>query len=393
MRRMIAALTVLIGVMAGARADEGVGIVAKQVFELERYETLGGAMIAPLRVGWEAYGTLSEARDNVVLIPHFFSGTSAAAGRYSAEQQLPGYWDPIIGPGRPIDTDRFYVVSVDSLVNLNANDPHVTTTGPATENAATGAPFGLDFPIVRIEDFVHVQKALLDQLGVTRLHAVVGASMGALQAYAWASEYPEMVERLVPVIGAGGADPFLVAWLDLWAAPIRNDPAWQDGAYDAKAPPATGLAEALKIVTLHARHHDWAAKGFGTAWADASADPGASLANRFKVDATLDAAGATRARTADANHFLYLVRANQLFAGVSAEAAAERLRRIEAPTLLIASKGDLVFLPPRIEETRDAIAADGTPVELVWLDAGNGHLDGIVAIAGAGEAIRAFLER
>lgn len=177
----------------------GLDNVTKQVFEMPSYTTVGGDTIAPVRIGWEAYGKLNEAGDNAILITHYFSGTSHAAGRYDGEDSA-GYWDAIIGPGKPLDTNRYYVVSSDTLVNLNAKDPRVTTTGPASHNPDTAEPWGTDFPLVTIRDFVNVQKALLDELGIKRLHAVMGASMGALQAYEWASAYPEQVERLIPVI-------------------------------------------------------------------------------------------------------------------------------------------------------------------------------------------------
>ena len=108
-------------------------------------------------------------------------------------------------------------------VNINVNDPKVTTTGPASLDPDTGKPYGMSFPVVSIRDFVNVQKALVESLGISKLKAVVGPSMGALQAYEWATAYPEMVERIVPVIGAAGGDPFLIAWLDIWAQPIRTD--------------------------------------------------------------------------------------------------------------------------------------------------------------------------
>jgi len=147
-------------------------------------------MIKDAKVGWEAYGELNEAKDNVVLITHFFSGTSHAAGRYAEDDAAPGYWDYLIGPGKPIDTDEFYVISWDTLVNLNVGLPDVVTTGPASTDPDTGRPYGMEFPIVTIRDFVNVQNALLESLGITRLDAVMGASMGALQGYEWRPPIP-----------------------------------------------------------------------------------------------------------------------------------------------------------------------------------------------------------
>src|SRR6516165_5700330 len=185
-------------------------IVEKKVFELPRFTTAANATIKNVRIGWEAAGALNADKSNAVLITHFFSGTSHAFGKYAAGDSAAGYWDSIIGPGKPIDTNKYYVVSSDTLVNLNANAPNVVTTGPATIDPDTGKPYGMRFPVVGIKDFVRVQKALIDSLGVRKLKAVVGASMGGFQAYEWAASYPEMVERIVPVVATPAPDLYLI---------------------------------------------------------------------------------------------------------------------------------------------------------------------------------------
>lgn len=368
-------------------------LVEKQVFELDQFTTQGGASIQSVKVGWEAYGTLNEAKDNVILIAHYFSGNSHAAGKYAAADPRPGYWDAIIGSGKPIDTDRYYVISVDTLVNLGTGNPKVITTGPASTNPDTGKPYGMSFPIVTIRDFVEVQKALLDSLGISKLHAVMGASMGSLQAYEWAATYPDRVERLIPVIGSGWADGDLIAWLNIWAAPIRLDPNWNGGDYYDGAAPVKGLAESLKIVTLHAQHWEWSNGVFGRSWAQEGADPAAGFDNLFKIEAVLDGAGLARAKTSDANHFLYLAKANQLFYTGHGKSLYEGLLAIEAPVLMIHTDEDLVFPGDAVRDTASVIKSDGTPVEIVELQGTRGHLDGVLSIAQAGPRIRAFLEK
>ena len=166
-------------------------IVEKKVFELPEFQTSGGALIRNLRVGWESYGKLNADRSNAILIAHYFSGTSHAAGRYTTEDVFPGYWDALIGPGKAIDTERYFVLSSDTLVNLNARDPRVVTTGPASIDPATGKPYGLSFPLVTIRDFVAVQKALVDHLGIPKLHAVMGPSMGGCRRSPGPSPIPK----------------------------------------------------------------------------------------------------------------------------------------------------------------------------------------------------------
>jgi homoserine O-acetyltransferase len=360
-------------------------LVEKKVFELPRYTTRNGAVIEKPRIGWESYGTLNRDRSNAILVTHYFSGTSHAAGRYSPEDELPGYWDAIIGPGKPIDTNKYFVLSSDTLVNLNARDPKVITTGPASRNPATGVQYGMSFPVVSIHDFVTVQKALVESLGISRLRAVIGPSMGALQAYQWAVSYPAMIDRIVPVIGAAGGDPFLIAWLDIWSIPVRLDPKWRGGNYPEDDPPVAGLTGALKIVTLHAQQSEWARSTFGNAPAEEGRDPAQALANGFKIEAALQDFAAARAAMADANNFLYLIRANQL--------AGADPAHIKAPTLLVYAPADLVFPQPWSERTAAALRNAGTPVNMIALDGPNGHLNGILNISQAGPPIAEFLAR
>jgi homoserine O-acetyltransferase len=368
------------------------GMVEKKNFEMDSFTTQGGETIPNVTVGWEAYGELNEARDNAILITHFFSGTSHAAGRYDQDGEPTGYWDAIIGPGKALDTDEYYIISSDTLVNLGANDPNVTTTGPASINPDTGEPWGMDFPVVTIRDFVEVQRELLESQGIESLHAVMGASMGALQAIEWASAYPDRVERLIPVIGGGVADPWLLATLSAWAAPIRLDANWNEGNYYNGEPPTDGLKEALKLVTLNANHWQWANETFNRDWADEARDPAQDITARYAIEQTLDDIAAARAATSDANHLLYLVRANQLFMAGHGDSLEEGLAAIEAPTLMLYSENDLVFAPEGVRRTAELIEADGTDVTLETLDGNRGHLDGVVAIDQASDTLRAFLQ-
>jgi homoserine O-acetyltransferase len=359
-------------------------IVEKKTFELPRYETVAGDTIKNVRIGWEAAGTLNGDKSNAVLITHFFSGSSHAFGKYAASDSAAGYWDGIIGPGKPIDTSKYYVISSDTLVNFNAKAPNVVTTGPATINPDTGKPYGMTFPVVSIKDFVRVQKALIDSLGITRLR-VVGASMGGLQAYEWAASYPGIVERIVAAISTPSADLYLIAWLGAWAEPVRLDPKWNGGDYYGRDEPLEGIKTGLKVATLHAFHYEWADKAFHGGPAEEGKDPKTAFANRFKVETELADFIAQRAAVVDANQFLYLVKANQL--------ASADISRIKAPVLAIATPTDALFPPARVAQALEKIAANGIAVETAQVTGPNGHWNGVLAIAQASEKIRAFLER
>ena len=391
MMRTAALLVTLVVNLLATSAGAYDGPVQKKTFSMPSYTTVNGQTIKDVRVGWESYGTLNAARDNVILITHFYSGTSHAAGKYAPTDAVPGYWDAIIGAGKPIDTDRFFVVSSDTLVNLNVKVPSVVTTGPASINPDTGKPYGMSFPIVTIRDFVNVQKALLDSLGIKTLYAVAGASMGSLQAYEWAAAYPDMVPRIIPVIPAAEAKAFLIGWLDIWSAPIMLDPHWNNGDYYGKQEPLQGLALALKTVTLHAGHWGWADKTFGRKWAAPDRDPAKAWTNRFLIEETLDKLAAARAKVADANSFLYLARANQLFVTGHKGSLEEGLKDVKAKVLLIPAASDLLLFPAWSRDTAELLKKQGRSVEYTEIAGDGGHLDGVLAITSAGEAIRKFL--
>jgi homoserine O-acetyltransferase/O-succinyltransferase len=385
-----ALLALLLSATPGGAYD---GPVEKKTFAMPSYTTVGGQTIKNVRVGYETYGALNGVRDNVILICHFYSGNSHAAGKYKASDAAPGYWDAIIGAGKPIDTDKFFVVSSDTLANLNVKDPNTITTGPASVNPDTGKPYAMSFPIVTIRDFVNVQKALLDSLGIKALHAVMGASMGALQSYEWAAAYPGVVQRIVPVIGAPEIDAYSVGWLNIWAAPIMLDPKWNRGDYYGKDEPVEGLALALKTVTLHARHYGWAAKTFGRKWAVLDKDPAKGWDSKFAIEDALDKVALARAKASDANSFLYLAKANQLFVTGHKGALEDGLRDVRAKILLVPAQSDLLLFPEYSKRAMAILRSQGREVEYFEIEGDGGHLDGVLAVTKAGEVIRKFLNQ
>jgi len=364
------------------------GIVKKEVFTLPTYTAVNGKVIKVVRVGYESYGTLNAAKDNVILICHYFTGSSHAAGKYKPEDAAPGYWDAIIGAGKAIDTDKYFVISIDTLLNVNTKDPNVTTTGPSTIDPDTGKPYGMTFPVVSFRDFVNVQKALLDSLGIKKLVAVAGASGGGIQATEWAAAYPEMVERVIAVIAPGlEIDAYGVGMLNLWGMPITLDPKWNGGNYYGREEPTEGVAQALKLLALTLGTDSGMEKRYGRKWAAADKDPGAALGNLYAIEDGLYKGGAARAKTVDANHFLYLVKANQLFS-VSAEA-----KKIKAKFLFVPAKSDPLFPPWMARRAMDTLRAQGNAVDIFEIEGDGGHYDGLFQVSQASAAIRDFLGR
>jgi homoserine O-acetyltransferase len=371
-------------------------LVVKQRFETTNFKTFNGETIKQVAVGWESYGQLNAQKDNVILVTHYFSANSHAAGKYSKDDQQAGYWDPLIGPGKAIDTNKFYVISVDSLANLGANDPNVITTGPASINPDTGKAYGLDFPVVTIRDFVNVQKLVLESLGINKLHAVIGASMGSMQAIDWASAYPDWVPRMISVIGSGQSDAWTTVLLERWVIPIRLDPNWRNGDYYGHTPPTEGLIAALMFITQDAL----TPKAFNQIGQTKAINhyalqtqPLHSIKGTYSIVNWLRERAETRAKLLDANHLLYLARASQLFITGHGKNLAAGLQKIKAKSLFLPSGNDLLLMPYLSHEANQQLIDLGKDSHLEELSGDSGHLNGVLNISQKAQKIKEFIEQ
>lgn len=368
-------------------------IVEKQRFDIPVFTTFNGKQIRDVKVGWEAYGRLNADKNNVILITHYFSGSSHAAGKYNPNDASSGYWDSLIGPGKAIDTNRFYVISVDTLANLNAYDPTVITTGPASTNPDTGKAYGLDFPVVTIRDFVNVQKALLESLGISKLYAVVGPSMGSMQAIDWASAYPDWVERMISVIGAGQSDAWTTAALEHWATPITLDNNWNNGAYTKDNGPFDGLVASLMLITQHALTPAFFnEQGSALGFKNTEVAPLNDIRQSHSIVNWLRERAQARAKSMDANHLLYLVRACQLFVAGHKNNLEQGLASIKAKTLFIPAETDLLLMPYLSQRAHQGLTSMNNDSTMVTLNGKLGHLEGVSNVSHQAEAIRQFLE-
>jgi homoserine O-acetyltransferase len=238
-----------------------VGVVETQHHELSLPVALDcGRELHPVRIAYETYGRLSPTRDNVILVCHALSGDAHAAG-YSAQASGPstrdgfgaedrdgtsgkalGWWDGMIGPGKAFDTDRYFVISTNLLGGCRGS------TGPSSLDPATGAPYGPDFPVITVADMVRTEAQFLDDLGIERLAAVAGGSLGGMQAFEWAILYPERVDAVVSIASTHALAPQGVAWNAIAREAIMRDPAWQGGRYYGNADkPTAGMGVARMI--------------------------------------------------------------------------------------------------------------------------------------------------
>ena len=364
------------------------GIVQKQKFTIPQFTMANGATVNEVEVGWEAYGTLNADKSNTILVTHYHTGNSHAAGKYKEDDKDPGYWDQIIGPGLALDTDKYYVISSDMLANVSPNLPTVITTGPSTINPHTGKHYGLTFPPIAMIDQVKVQKALLNSLGITRLHAVIGASGGAFMAGEWAAAEPDMVPRAIQVAG-GGLDmsAMNIFMLEKWNMPIYVDKNWNNGDYYDGPPPYDGVTATMYYITVEARSWDTLDKLYGKSkWAAPDKDPGRSVLVDYAINSDMKDIGKTRALVADANHLIYTSHALQGYT------TSDRLPKIKAKYLFVPSRGDTVFPASLSYAAAAKLKEFGLKAEVFELDCGYGHLDALFGVQQATSVLKWFLD-
>jgi len=371
-------------------AAGSVGTVETQFLDLPAPLALDcGRTLHPVRIAYETYGTLSPARDNVILVCHALSGDAHAAGfaktpppestrdGFGAEDRDGtagrglGWWDGMIGPGKAFDTDRFFVVSTNLLGGCRG------TTGPSSTNPATGNPYGSDFPVITVADMVRAERAFLSEIGIARLAAIAGGSLGGMQALEWAVLYPDQVDAIVVIASTAALQPQGVAWNAIARNAIMADPAWQGGHYygTGRAPNGgMGVARMVGHITyLSAKS---VADKFGRRLQFADDIRYTLTEPEFEVESYLRHQADTFVRRFDANTYLYTSRALTYFDlarqyGGGSLAAA--LRNVSGRTLLIAFSSDWLYPPSGSAEIADALRAVGKDVEFHVIEAPYGH--------------------
>lgn len=361
-------------------------LTTKQVAPLGDLELRCGQTLRDVQLGYETYGTLNAAKDNAVLICHFFSGNSHAAGKYQDTDALPGWWDAVIGPGKAIDTNRWFVVAVDALGCVRIDAPHGITTGPTSLNPATGTPYGPDFPPLHVVDSVHAQRRLLDQLGIQRLAAVAGPSYGAMQSLCWAATYPERVERVIAAIAPAELQAREIGFYAVMRDAIRLDPAFQGGRYETQ--PRQGLATALKLMILLAGGRVDFDLAFGRR--PAPAESGHATA----MEAWLEQEAHLRSSLCDANAWIGMLESNirwDLAEGYLSLRHA--LKGFTGRVLLVPGARDELLPSAHYHvPVVQALAEAGIEHDIYLLPPEKGHLAGLGDIGRASEAIRRILD-
>src|SRR5215203_5065163 len=386
-----------------------VGIVDTMFLDLPTPVRLDcGRELHPVRIAYETYGTLSPARDNVVLVCHALSGDAHAAGvarvtppsstrdgfaaedRDRASSQGLGWWDGMIGPGKAFDTNRYFVVSTNLLGGCRG------TTGPSSTNPATGQPYGSDFPVITVADMVRAERAFLDVLGIERLAAVAGGSLGGMQAFEWAIRYPDQVDAIVAIASTHALQPQGVAWNAIARNAIMADPAWQGGHfYGTGRKPDAGMGIARMVGHITYLSAKSVSDKFGRRLQTGGDIRYTVTDAEFAVESYLRHQADSFVKRFDANTYLYTSRALTYFdlaRQYGGGTLTHALRNVSARTLLIAFSSDWLYPPAGSEEIADALRALGKDVELHVIDAPYGHDCFLLEEARQTPMIRGFLD-
>ncbi|MGQ9662251.1 MAG: homoserine O-acetyltransferase MetX [Kiritimatiellia bacterium] len=383
-----------------------VGVVETNLLKIplpaEGFRLECGRYLPELTVAYETYGTLSPDQDNVVFICHALSGDAHVAGYHGTLGNEPGWWENMVGPGKGIDTNHYFVICANILGGCKG------TTGPSSINPQTGKPYGIFFPPITVADIVEVHRLLLSNLGIKRVAAVIGGSFGGMQALEMALRYPDLVERCICIASAARLSTQALAFDIISRTAITQDPDWQTGNYvTSDRKPVRGLSLARKIGHVTYLSAEMLARKFGRERAPQSSTNGtatsiptpeetpslATLLSNFQVGNYLDYQGRKFVARFDANSYLYITLAMDEYdlyekGGGSLEKALKPLR---ARLLVVALSSDWLFPPEQSIELANAMLSAGKRVSYCLLDAPHGHDAFLVDIENLAQVMRAFL--
>jgi homoserine O-acetyltransferase len=365
-----------------------VGLVETRSVEIELppegFRLESGETLPRIQVAYEAYGELSENRDNVVFVCHALSGDAHAAG-YHVDDEQPGWWEEMIGPGKGIDTDYYHVICANILGGCKG------TTGPSSIDPHTGQPYGSSFPQITVGDMVNVHCLLLKHLGIPRLAAAIGGSFGGMQVMDWAIRYPDMIDRCVCAASAISLSAQALAFDVVGRTAITNDADWQQGDYYGSGKrPEKGLAQARRIGHITYLSPGMMARKFGREKMEE--DTGSALGSNFQVESYLDYQGRKFVKRFDANSYLQITSAMDRFdLEEQYGSAVKAFETINAKMLVVALSEDWLFPPEQSMDIAQSLLKAGKSVSYCQLHAPHGHDAFLVDIEHMAEVIRAFM--
>lgn len=357
-----------------------------------RFALDGGQVLDGVEVAFETWGTLDSTASNAVLLCHAWTGDSHVSGGAGPGHPTPGWWESVVGPGRFIDTDRWFVVCSNVLGGCQG------TTGPSSLHPEDGRPYGSRFPVITIRDMVRLQARLADHLGVTAWHSIIGGSMGGMQVLEWAATYPERVRSIVPIASCLQASAQQIAWGSIGRRAIVTDPRWRGGDYYDAAPgdgPHHGLATARMVAQVTFRSDNVFTERFGRELVG-GVDPqrGISIDQQFEVERYLEYHGEKLVQRFDANSYLLIGKAMDLHDVSRGRGGLDAaVKRIKAPTLAIGIHSDMLYPAYQQIQIRDMLTANGIDAEYLEIDSPHGHDSFLIDLEQVGPPIERFLDR
>jgi homoserine O-acetyltransferase/O-succinyltransferase len=345
-----------------------------------------GRLLGPITLAYETYGQLNRDKSNAILVAHAWTGDAHAAGRNSAEDRKPGWWDEMIGPGKVLDTDRFFVICSNVIGSCKGS------TGPSSLNPRTKRPYNLTFPVLMVRDMVRAQQLLIDHLGIDTLLCVIGGSMGAMQALEWAVLYPRRVHSIIPIAGTGRTSPMAISLNALARQAIFNDPMWKKGNYKPDHPPASGLALARAIGHISFLSDASMHLKFGRRFS--VRDGMFDFFGQFEIERYLEYNGANFVERFDTNSFLYLAKALDLYdVAWNFDSREQALSQMTASSLWFAFTSDWLYPPNQTEEVVEILRKLDKPVDYHLIDSDYGHDSFLVEPEKFTPYVVAFLDR
>lgn len=377
--------------MSTAHDSHSVGIVTPQVARFEQPLPLAcGRDLPAYELVYETYGELNAQRSNAILVCHALSGHHHAAGYHSADDKRPGWWDECIGPGKPIDTSHFYVVSVNNIGGCHGS------TGPMSINPETGKPWGPDFPPLRARDWVHSQARLADYLGIDCWAAIVGGSLGGMQAMRWSLEYPQRVRHCIVIAAAMKLSAQNLAFNEVARQAIVSDPQFAGGYYqEHNATPSQGLALARMVGHITYLSDNAMANKFGRDLRSGTLEQGDQEQAEFQVQSYLRYQGSQFSGSFDANTYILMTRALDYFdlAREYGNDPVAAFKNASCSFLVMSFSTDWRFSPERSREIVDALIAADRPVTYAEIEADEGHDAFLLPIPRYVDVFRAYMRR
>jgi homoserine O-acetyltransferase/O-succinyltransferase len=372
-------------------AESGsVGLVVPRDFTYDQsFCFKSGQTLPGFTLRFETYGELNETCDNAILICHALSGDHHCAGRHTPEDRKSGWWDNLIGPGKAVDTNRFFVICSNCLGGCSGS------TGPSSANPTTEQPYGTQFPFVTIHDMVRAQKLLMDHLGVRTLHAVIGGSMGGMQAMLWAILYPSFVRRLLAMATTAREGAQAIAFNEVGRQAIMQDPAWNKGDYTQEGGPRVGLAIARMMAHITYLSDASMDRKFGRRKKAQAANGDAyTFDMQFEVESYLRYQGESFINRFDANSYLYITRAlDQFDLGHAYGSLEAAFAPVKAETLVVGFTSDWLFPPEQNRNIALALLRAGKSASYAELSTDLGHDSFLLESEELYALVRGFLER